>query len=1024
MNFSVWAIRKPVPVLLLFVMLLALGLLGLHKLGIQKFPDMDLPTIRVNASLEGAAPAQLETEVARKIENKLTSLNQLDHVSTTISDGAVNISVSFDIAKNAEEALNEVRNAVDSVKAELPQSMATPTVAKVTAAGSPLVTYTVASDKLNEFETSWFVDNDIAKALLSVKGVASVQRLGGVDREIQVDLDPAAMAGLKVNATSVSALLRSIEKDYSGGRADVSGARQSMRILGAATSAADIAALPLPLADGRRIRLDQVATVRDTHAERSSRAFYNGQPAIAFQVTRSKGYSDEGVFQAIRAEVASFAAEHAQVSIREAYNTVAPVQENYKGSMQLLYEGAILAVLVVWWFLRDKRATIVSAVALPLSMIPTFFVMQWAGFSLNTVTLLALALVVGILVDDAIVEVENIVRHLKAGKSPKAAAEEAATEIGLAVIATTLTLVAVFLPTAFMGGIPGLIFRQFGITAATAIMMSLLVARLLTPMMAAYFLKAPKHEELPDSPLMQRYLHWVELCLKHRKITLAVAIGSFVVSVLLSPLLSTEFVPAADDGQIQVTLTLPPGNTLDRTTATALQAVTLAKEISEVQDVFVSVGTASSGEGMNTGTTADVTSATLTLNLKEHGSRHRKQSVIESDLRDRLRALPGTRVRVGNGMSGTTMTLTLAGDDPVMLAQAISAVEKDVRSIKTLGNVTSSAALQQPEVQIIPDLARAAALGVSTTDVAELIRVATNGDFATNLPKLNLPQRQIAVRVRLHPAVRGDMDAIGQLRLPTANGSVALASVAEIRMGSSPAQISRIDRERNVTLTIELNGQTLGDANRALMALPSLRNLPPGVHTVNQGDLQRMSEMFSSFGVAMAIGVFCIYGVLVLLFHDFLQPFTILAALPLSLGGAIAALLTTGSSFSMPTVIGFILLMGIVTKNSILLVEYAIMARDTRGLSRYEALIDACHKRARPIVMTTIALTAGMLPIALGFGSDPSFRQPMAIVVIGGAIASTALSLLVIPVVFTLVDDLVTRIKRRVIIHGEAKSIA
>ncbi|WP_043330364.1 efflux RND transporter permease subunit [Curvibacter gracilis] len=1006
MNFSAWAIHKPTPTLLLFILLTVLGFLGLHQLGIQKFPDMDLPTIKISATLEGAAPAQLETEVARKIENKLASISRLDHVTTTISDGAVAISVSFDIAKNAEEALNEVRNAVDSVKAELPTAMAAPTVAKVSTAGSALLTYTVQSDRLNEFEASWFVDNNIAKAMLAVKGVAQVQRVGGVDREIQVDLDPAAMAGLQVNAANVSSLLKSIEKDYSGGRGEVGGARQSMRILGAAASAQDIAALTLPLADGRRVRLDQVARISDTHAERSTRAYYNGKPVIGFQITRSKGFSDEGVARSVRAAVAEFAAANPHVTIQEAYNTVTPVEENYKGSMQLLYEGAALAVVVVWWFLRDKRATLISAAALPISMVPTFAVMQWAGFSLNTVSLLALALVVGILVDDAIVEVENIVRHLKAGKSPKQAAEEAAGEIGLAVIATTLTLAAVFLPTAFMGGIPGLIFRQFGITAATAVLMSLLVARLLTPMMAAYFLKAPTHEEAPDGPIMRRYLGWVNLCLSHRKTTVAVAAAIFALSLALMPLIHTEFFPAGDDGQVQLTLTLPPGSTLDNTSAVALQAADIARQLPEVSDVFISAGTASSGDGMGASSTADVTSAVLTLNLTPHGERHRKQSEVESDLRQRLRVLSGTRVSVGNGMSGTTLTLTLASDDPGALSRAANAVEKDLRGLQGLGNVTSSAALQQPEVQVLPDFARAAALGVATSDLADLIRVATNGDFSTSLAKLNLPQRQVAVRVRLDPAVRSDLATLAQMRLPATNGSVALASVAEVQMGSSPAQINRIDRERNVTLTIELNGQTLGDVNRAVMNLPSVRKLPPGVHTVAQGDLQRMSEMFGSFGMAMAIGVFCIYGVLVLLFHDFLQPATILAALPLSLSGAVAALLITGSSFSMPTVIGFVLLMGIVTKNSILLVEYAIMARRDHGMTRHDALVDACHKRARPIVMTTIALTAGMLPIALGLGADPSFRQPMAIVVIGGGIASTALSLLVIPTVFTYVDDL------------------
>jgi len=1010
MNFSAWAIRNPVPSLLLFVLLTVFGCYGFKTLGIQNFPDMDLPTIQIAASLEGAAPAQLETEVARKIEDKLASLTKLDHVTTTITDGSVAISVSFEIDKSTEEALNEVRNAVDSAKPNLPSSMNSPTVSKVTSAGGALATYTIQAANLSEEELSWFVDNDVSKALMAVKGVNAVSRVGGVNREVHIDLDPAMMAGMGVTLSDISTQLNAVQQDTSGGRGEVGKSIQSLRTLGAAHSVAEVAALTIPLADGRRLRLDQVAKVSDSHAERSTLAYLDGKQVIAFQVSRSKGFSDLSVYDSIHGALAAFSAAHPEVRIAEASNTVAPIKENYTGSIHLLLEGALLAVAVVWLFLRDWRATLISATALPLSIIPTFIVMKLSGFTLNTISLLALALVVGILVDDAIVEVENIARHLRMGKPPYQAAMEAADEIGLAVIATTLTLVAVFLPTAFMGGIPGKIFRQFGVTAAVSVLASLLVARLLTPMMAAYLMKETTHQE-EDSALMTRYLGWIRACLRHRGRT-ALAVALFLVgSFALVPFITTGFMPAQDDGQTQVTVELAPGSTLDDTERLARQATGLIKQVADVSRVFASVGTASTGQGMESSSNTAVNSATLTVDMKARGER-RKQVEVEEEIRTLLRQLPGARIAVGRGSSGEKLEVTLASDDSQLLESTAAALERDMRTLKGVGNVTSGAALQRPEIQIYPDFAKASQLGVTVEALGDAVRLGTYGDYSSKLNKLNLPQRQVSVRVRLNPETRNDMARIGQIRVAGTKGQVALSSLADIRMGSGASQIDRLDRYRNVTVSVELSGRALGEVEKEVNQLPSMKNLPKGVFTVQQGELQHMSELFGSFGYAMAIGILCIYVVLVLLFHDFLQPVTILAALPLSLGGALLALLATNHSFSMPAVIGLLMLMGVVTKNSILMVEYAIVARRERGMSRFDALVDACHKRSRPILMTTIAMGIGMFPIALGVGADPSFRQPMAIIVIGGLMTSTFLSLLVIPVVFTYVDDLLVAFRR------------
>ncbi|QOK99293.1 efflux RND transporter permease subunit (plasmid) [Ralstonia pseudosolanacearum] len=1014
MNISSWSIRNPVPAVLCFILLTVFGLIGFHKLQVQDFPDMDLPTISISASLEGAAPSQLENEVARKIEDKLTSLSQLDHITTKITDGAVSISVSFKLEKDPQTALSEVRNAVDGARASLPSEMAAPTVSKSDAANSALLTYTAISTTLDEQDLSWFVDNDLAKALLSVKGVSKVERIGGIDREVHVDLNPALMAGLGLTAETVSSELTAMQRERSGGQGDIGGQRQSSRTLVGVGSAADVAALTITTGDGRRVRLDQIARVTDGAADRASYAFLDGKPVVGVQITRAKGNSDVTVLHDVHNAIATFAESHAEVRLVEASNTVSPIEDNYEGSMSMLIEGALLAIAVVWWFLRDGRATLVSAAALPLSIIPTFGVIYLAGYSLNTITLLALSLVVGILVDDAIVEIENIERHLRMGKTPYQAAMEAADEIGLAVIATTFALVAVFLPTAFMSGIPGLIFRQFGVTTSVAVLMSLLVARLLTPMMAAYLMKATQHAER-DGPVMTRYLRWVGGGLDKRGRTMLAAGLMLLLSLAMASALKTGFFPAQDKSQTQVTLELTPGSTLEQSRAVALQAEALIRRLPEVKGVFSTVGSASDSSNPAAGasSTADVRTSTLVVDLVARSERKSKQSAVEEAIRHQLRDLPGVRVAVNNGGNGEKLQITLAGSDATTLESAAAALESQLRTLHGIGNVTSSAALQRPEVQFRPDPARAAALGVTTEAAADAIRIGTYGAYSTSLPKLNLPERQIAIRARIDPALRQDLDAIGQLRVAGTNGSVTVASVGTLSIGSGPSQIDRLDRARNITLSVELNGRTIGEVNQEAQQLPALQHLPAGVHQVQQGELQNMSELFQSFGLAMAIGVFCVYAVLVLLFHDFLQPATILCALPLSLGGALLSLLITRMSFSMPALIGLLMLMGIVTKNSILLVEYAIVARREHGLSRLAALMDACHKRARPIVMTTIAMGAGMLPNALGLGAEPSFRQPMAIVVIGGLLASTLLSLLVIPVVFTYVDDLEQWLRRR-----------
>jgi multidrug efflux pump subunit AcrB len=1006
MNVSSWSIKNPIPAVMLFVLLSFGGMLSFKAMKVQNFPDIDLPTVSVSASLPGAAPAQLETEVARKLENSIATVQGLKHIYTKVQDGGVTITAEFRLEKPVQEAVDDVRSAVARVRSDLPGDVRDPIVSKVDLAGQPVLAFTVASGRMDPEALSWFVDNTISRKLLAVRGVGAVNRVGGVTREVRIALDPSKLQALGASAADISRQLKQVQTESAGGRTDLGGSEQPVRTLATVKSAEELARMELSLSDGRRIRLDQVATVTDTFADPRSAALLDGKPVVGFEVARSRGESEVAVGAAVQVALAELKAQHPDLVLTEAFNFVKPVEEEYDGSMALLYEGALLAVLVVWLFLRDWRATFVSAVALPLSVIPAFIGMYLLGFSINVVTLLALSLVIGILVDDAIVEVENIVRHLRMGKTPYQAAMEAADEIGLAVVATTFTLIAVFLPTAFMSGVAGKFFKQFGWTASLAVFASLVVARVLTPMMAAYILK-PIVGDHKDPGWMRVYMRWATWCLKHRVLTMVAATLFFFGSIMLIPLLPTGFIPPDDNSQTQVYIELPPGSSLAQTKASAEQARLLVSKVEHVRSVYTTIGGGSAGtDPFAMAGAAETRKATLTVLLTERTERPRKQG-IENKMRAALEALPGVRTKVGLGGSGEKYVLVLTGEDPVALQAAALAVEKDLRTVPGLGSVASTASLIRPEIAVRPDFARAADLGVTSAAIGETLRIATLGDYDVSLPKLNLPERQVPIVVKLEDAARKDLSVLERLAVPGSKGPVMLGQVATLEIAGGPAVIDRYDRSRNVNFEIELSGLPLGDVTKLVQELPAVKNLPAGVKVVEIGDAEVMGELFASFGLAMLTGVLCIYIVLVLLFKDFLHPVTILAALPLALGGAFVGLLIAQKSFSMPSLIGLIMLMGIATKNSILLVEYAIVARRDHGMTRMEALLDACHKRARPIIMTTLAMGAGMLPIAIGFGAaDPSFRSPMSIAVIGGLITSTVLSLLVVPAVFTYIDDI------------------
>lgn len=1003
-NLSSWGIRNPVPSVMLFFVLCVAGLWGFHQLPVARFPDVAFPMTTVTVIQPGASPAQLETEVTRKVEDSLATIPNVKRITSSVVEGTSTTAVEFHLDTDLMEALNDSKDAVTRIRMDLPQDIQEPVITKVEIGGS-LLTYAVSAPNMSAEALSWFVDRDVARAAYGVEGVASVKRIGGVQRQVRVDLDPQALEAFGITAGDVSQQLALTQVDRPGGKAEIGDGQQTIRAVGTVATAQALRDYTITLPDGRSVRLDSIARITDGAADPDQAALLDGKPVVGFALARTRGSDELDVRDGVQRVLAELEKTHPGMQFRLVSDMTDETEDSFRSSMNMLFEGALLALVVVWWFLRDWRATWISALALPLSIIPTFAVIYFLGFTLNMITLLALSVVVGILVDDAIVEIENIVRHLGMGKTPLEAASDAADEIGTAVIATSMTLAAVFIPVAFMPGIAGKFFREFGWTAATAVLFSLLVARLLTPMMAAHLLK-PHVDHGHESRSMRRYLGWVDTALRHRWKTLLLAGALFALSLGMIPFIPATFIPPSDQSRSMLSLELPPGARVEDTVRVAERARALLADIPELQQVFTQAGSVPDlGDPAQSGV-PDPRKAVLTLEWGERGSRDRTQKQLEDLARARLSELPGVRVSFMSNEPGKQMLLVLSGDDPVKLDAAAAAVERGVRGIEGLGSVSSSASLLRPELQIVPDPARAADLGVATAAIAEAARIATAGDYTQRLAKLNLPDRQIPIRVGFDREALRDPANIQQLRVRGKAGPVPLDAVADIVPGSGPSIISRYQRQRNVTITAELNGKALGEVMQQVQQLPAVQKLPPGVAFINSGDTEVFVELFTGFLMAMVAGIACIYMVLLLLFKHPMQPLTILAAIPLCAGGAFGALLITQNMLSLPALIGLLMLIGIATKNSILLVDYAVMAEDQHGLPRHEALVDACRKRARPVIMTTIAMGAGMLPLALGFAGDSSFRAPMAWAVIGGLITSTALSLIVIPAAYTVLDDL------------------
>ncbi|MCC6173454.1 MAG: efflux RND transporter permease subunit [Gammaproteobacteria bacterium] len=998
-NISAWAIRHPTLPIVLFVVLAFVGIVSFIRLPINLNPDVSFPLVSVSVTQPGAAPSEIETQVTQKIEAAVASIGDVRSLTSRAIEGYTNLMIEFQIGTPIDRAVSDVRDAISKVRADLPEGIQEPLVQRIDVDGGAIAYYAVTTSTQTPEQLSWFIDDTISRRLASIAGVAQVSRTGGVDREIRVELDPARMQALGITAVEVNQQIRQLNLDVAGGRAQVGGGEQAIRVLGGARSAEALGDTQMALPGGRLVRLRDIADVRDSVGEIRSMSRLNGRLSTSFGVFRARGYSDVSVLDAVEAELEKIRAETPGVEISRVFTTVDNTRRSYRAALIAMFEGSVLAVLVVFLFLRDFRATAISALAIPLSAIPTFAFMQSMGFTLNSISLLALSLVAGVLVDDAIVEIENIVRHMRMGKSGYRAAIEAADEIGLAVVATSATIIAVFLPVSFMGGFTGQYFKQFGLTVAAAVFFSLLVARLITPLVAAYTLRPHEQIRSADGPLMTRYLEMLRWCLEHRKTTLLAGITFLLVSMGLFVVIPKSFVPDGDFSTSQLTIELPPGVRLEETARIASIAAGIVSKYSEVSNVVESIGGGEDGE---------VRKATLYITLVPREQRELTQKQWEKLVTPELAAVPDARVSFigGQGGGGRPITLYLTGSDSAALQKAAEDAVAQMQGLAELSDPRIDGDLQRPEIVVRPRLDLAAELGVSVASIGQTIRIATIGDIPQNAAKFSLSDRQIPIRVSLVEGSRRDFATLENLPVPTAAGdTVPLKAVADIVFAQGPSTIRRYGQQRRLMITSDLNGVELGSAMARVYALPALRELPEGVRLVEKGDAEFMKELFDNFLLAMAAGVLMVFAVLVLLFQRVFQPITILSALPLSIGGAILALMLLGKPFSMPVVIGFLMLMGIVGKNSILLVDFAI-EEIRAGRSRTEALLEAGHKRARPIVMTTVAMVAGMLPAALGTGGDSGFRAPMGVAVIGGLITSTLLTLVIVPAFFTLIDDL------------------
>ncbi len=1105
-NISSWCIRNPVGPIVLFVGLMLAGLIAFARMQVNNAPDIDFPAAIISVSQPGAAPNEMETQVTQRIESAVRGITGVDEINSTVVEGNSTTFVSFQLGTPTDRAVNDVRNAVSQIRSNLPDGILEPQITRVDAEDEPISYVGAQTTDMTLEELSWYIDNTVAKRLLGLPGIAAVERVGGVNRNIRVILDPAALEAQGITAAQVNAQLRQSNMNGAGGRAEIAGSEQSVRVLGNAQDAYELSQTQISLPGGRFVRLADLGEVKDSNSEQRSIAKMNGRQVVTFMIQRAKGSSEVTAYDAGWKELKKLEKENPKVHFSEVFNTVDYTKAQYRSAMEGLIEGAILAVLVVLLFLRDIRATAISAISIPLSAIPAFAFMSMMGITMNFMSTMAMGLVAGVLVDDAIVEIENIVRHMRMGKSAYQASLDAADEIGLAVLATTMAIVAVFLPVALMPGIAGQYFKAFGFTVVLSVMMSLFVARMITPLIAAYFLRSKgvqphaawkwmdvylkvlnwsldtskAHALLAKLPKPARSFGYYSLAfLLFVPVLLAFAAGAGITMMMLSKLglpgaigfgiavlagaaagygvarliaflvqsiasgefaewhrivvarwnarmhdhrlamvgagvltllfsaalfgtLPLSFFPPQNDDYSRVNITMPPGTTLKQTEAVTDRVAAIVVKDPSVERVF---------ERINV--------ATGRVNIVLKKDRKLTSTEFERNLSPTLAAFPDARVSFMSQQGGgpdpdqRDIMLYLGGDDPVQLTEVANRIAKEMETVPGLRAPRVGSNLAQPEVVIKPHFDLAADLGVTTAALSQTIRIATLGDIEQNSAKFSLSDRQVPIQVSLSENARRDLETLKNLPVPTSSGgSVPLKSVAEITFGSGPTTITRSNQLRRMAIGADLApGVVEGDVWAKVYELPSFKNLPQGVQKMNLGNQKWQAELLFNFAIALISGVLLVFAVLVLLYRRFLAPFVNMGSLLLAPLGAAIALHIAGQPVSLFVLIGILMLFGIVAKNSILLVDFAVEMMN-HGMAKNEAIWEAGHKRAQPIVMTTVAMVAGMLPTAISISGDNSWRAPMGITVIGGLIFSTLLTLLLVPSYFSIAISIESRIGR------------
>ncbi len=1031
-NISAWSIRNPIPPLVLFFAFSLGGIASFMGLEVQNNPDIDFPGAVVVITQPGAAPTELEAQVSQRVEAAMRNVEGVDELNSTVTEGRSQTFVQFAIGTPIERAVNDVRDQLSQIRGKLPDGILEPQVIRLSTSGSTLAYFSVQSTDMTIEQLSWYVDNTVAKKLLSIPGMGDVTRGGGVSREIRVALKPVQMQAFGLSASSVNQQLRAINVNAAGGRLEIAQSEQSVRVLGNASSAYRLGQVEITVGNGRRVKLADIATVSDAYGEQRSITKSGGRQVLSVAFERAKGASDVSVYDGAVQAFRDLEKGNPGISFAELFTDVNYAKDQYHSALAAMLEGAVLAVLVVFLFLRDWRATLVSAMAIPLSAVPAFGFMNIMGFTLNSMALLGLSLVAGVLVDDAIVEIENIVRHMRMGKSAYQAAIDAADEIGLAVVATTMTIVAVFLPVGLMPGVPGQYFKNFSLTVVAAVLVSLAVARMITPMLAAYFLRNnSKISAHGRGRAMERYLAILRWSLDenqpqiqsprigrrvlakfkdHRVWVIGLGLLAFIVTVCTFMQLPMTFFPPGNGDTTRISIQLVPGATLQQTEAVADQVAAKIGADPIVERSFESI---------------DVGNATVYVILRKDRSITTNQ--FERDRYPMLQSIPDARIsfqsQQGGGGSTRDVSVTLGGDDPDKLMAAARLLVEGMLGIEQLRTPRIEGNLERPEFIIKPNFSLAADLGVTTAALSQAIRVATLGEIEENAAKFSLSGRQVPITVAMDRDMRQRIDTLRNLPVPSQNGgTVPLSLVAEISSGSGPIQIDRVNQVRRITIGADLGpGVVTSQATEKIDALPIMKSLPQGVTRIVLGQVKWQAEMLRNFAIAVVAGITLVLLVLILLYRRIVPPFVNIGSLLLApLGGALA-LLVTGNPVSLFVFIGLLMLLGIVGKNSILLIDFAI-EEIGRGVEKSTAIIDAGHKRAQPIVMTTVAMVAGMIPTALSLGGDGSWRAPMGITLIGGLIASTLLTLVIVPATLSLALDIESRLAsifRRIIVEEQ-----